>query len=109
MPRAIKTMQGGRGDNGHDGEDFHVMGGDCDAADGNNGGDLILAGGLGSSSGAVKVRNRETGQNADVVGRVSAPSTAGSSGVAGQVAYDSSYFYVCTATNTWKRVAIATW
>lgn len=40
---------------------------------------------------------------------VSAPSTASSTGTAGQVAYDASYFYVCTATNTWKRVAISTW
>lgn len=39
----------------------------------------------------------------------SVPATATSTGVAGTFAYDSSYFYVCTATNTWKRVAIATW
>ena len=41
--------------------------------------------------------------------RVAAPSTAASTGRAGDFAYDSSYFYVCTAANTWKRVAIATW
>jgi hypothetical protein len=23
--------------------------------------------------------------------------------------WDADYIYVCTATNTWKRVAIATW
>jgi hypothetical protein len=40
---------------------------------------------------------------------VSAPATASSTGVAGQIAYDSSYFYVCTATNTWVRTALATW
>lgn len=40
---------------------------------------------------------------------VSAPATASSTGTAGQVAYDASYFYVCTGTNTWKRVAISTW
>lgn len=40
---------------------------------------------------------------------VSAPATASSTGIAGQIAYDSSYFYVCTATNTWKRTAISTW
>ncbi len=37
------------------------------------------------------------------------PATAASSGVAGTIAWDSSYIYVCVATNTWKRVAIATW
>lgn len=40
---------------------------------------------------------------------VSVPSTASSSGNPGEIAYDSSYFYICTATNTWLRVAIATW
>ncbi len=39
----------------------------------------------------------------------SAPASASASGTAGQIAYDSSYFYVCTATNTWKRAAISTW
>ena len=40
---------------------------------------------------------------------VAAPATATSTGKAGQVAYDGSYFYVCSAANTWLRVAIATW
>lgn len=39
----------------------------------------------------------------------SAPATAASAGVAGQIAYDSGFIYVCVATNTWKRVAIASW
>lgn len=37
------------------------------------------------------------------------PSTSSSTGVAGQIAWDTNYFYICTATNTWKRIAIATW
>lgn len=40
---------------------------------------------------------------------VTAPSSASATGVAGEVRWDASYIYVCTATNTWKRVAIATW
>ena len=40
---------------------------------------------------------------------VSVPSTATSTGVAGQIAYDSSWLYICTATDTWRRVAIASW
>lgn len=39
----------------------------------------------------------------------SVPATSSSTGVAGTFAYDSSYLYICTATNTWKRVAISTW
>lgn len=39
----------------------------------------------------------------------SVPATATSTGIAGQIAYDASFFYVCTAANTWRRAAIATW
>ncbi len=38
-----------------------------------------------------------------------APATTGATGTAGDIRYDADYIYVCTATNTWKRVAIATW
>ncbi len=37
------------------------------------------------------------------------PATASDTGNAGEWCNDASYLYVCTATNTWKRVAIATW
>lgn len=37
------------------------------------------------------------------------PANASATGTAGTIAWDSGFLYVCTATNTWKRVAIATW
>lgn len=37
------------------------------------------------------------------------PANAVSTGSAGQIAYDSSFLYVCIATNTWKRAALSTW
>lgn len=37
------------------------------------------------------------------------PANAGATGVAGTITWDSTYIYVCVATNTWKRVQIATW
>lgn len=40
---------------------------------------------------------------------VTAPATTSSTGTAGQIAYDSGYIYICTASNTWKRAALATW
>lgn len=40
---------------------------------------------------------------------VSPPATSTSSGTAAQIAYDSSYFYVCIATNTWVRAALNDW
>jgi len=38
---------------------------------------------------------------------VAVPATATSAGVAGQVAYDATHFYVCVSSNVWKRVALA--
>lgn len=37
------------------------------------------------------------------------PASAAAAGVTGNICWDADYIYVCTATNTWKRVAIATW
>lgn len=39
------------------------------------------------------------------------PATASSSGIAGQIAYDNAnnWMFICVATNTWKRTAIASW
>jgi hypothetical protein len=38
-----------------------------------------------------------------------APANASATGVTGEIRYDANYMYVCVATNTWKRSAIATW
>jgi hypothetical protein len=37
------------------------------------------------------------------------PASATAAGNAGDICWDASYIYVCTATNTWKRTLIATW
>lgn len=41
--------------------------------------------------------------------KVAVPSTTSSAGVLGEWAADASHFYVCTAANTWRRVAVGTW
>jgi len=38
-----------------------------------------------------------------------APAAANSTGTAGTITWDADYIYICTATDTWKRVAISTW
>ena len=43
------------------------------------------------------------------VGTAKTPASASATGTAGEICWDASYIYVCTATNTWKRTAIATW
>jgi hypothetical protein len=42
-----------------------------------------------------------------ITGKIPASATA--VGVAGTIVIATDYIYVCTATDTWKRVAIATW
>ena len=37
------------------------------------------------------------------------PASATATGTTGTICWDANYIYVCIATNTWKRVAIATW
>ena len=37
------------------------------------------------------------------------PASASATGTAGEIAWDANYIYVCTATDTWKRVALSTW
>ena len=37
------------------------------------------------------------------------PASATDTGTTGEVAWDANYIYVCTATNTWVRAALATW
>lgn len=37
------------------------------------------------------------------------PASASATGTIGTIAWDTGFLYVCTATDTWERVAIATW
>ena len=80
---------------------------------------------LGSTTGAIRtwagqgtVANivttvSETGftvnKGAFVVAANSAPAANNSTGVAGTIAWDSDYIYVCVATDTWKRANLSTW
>jgi hypothetical protein len=64
------------------------------------------------STGVVKVTDGSSGDGTisgqhRLVG--TAPASATSTGVAGDVRYDASYVYICTATNTWKRALLTTW
>ena len=37
------------------------------------------------------------------------PGSATATGTAGAIRFDSGYVYICIATDTWKRAALATW
>jgi len=55
--------------------------------------------------------NKKQAALTDPLCLVAAPATAGAAGTKGQWAQDGTYIYLCTATNTWVRaaVAFATW
>jgi hypothetical protein len=40
---------------------------------------------------------------------VDTPSSASDTGTKGQYSFDTSFFYICVAPDTWMRTAIATW
>jgi hypothetical protein len=67
------------------------------------GGGNVNAGGTGTFGGAVSIAGT-------VIHTLSAtPASATAAGTVGTMSWDANYIYICTATNTWKRVAIATW
>jgi hypothetical protein len=68
-------------------------------------GAMTVAGGVGIE-GALHVGGQINGLGAVQPGT---PASATAAGTAGQIRWDTDYIYVCTATNTWKRVAISTW
>ena len=65
---------------------------------------------------AVTVDNSDVtiARNVQVTGKLVSsssftPLSSNASGIAGQIAWDANYVYVCTSTNTWKRSALTTW
>lgn len=73
-----------------------------------------------NAAGILEINNGTAGQFRDLALRnaffsgafitpTSTPASASATGAAGTWAWDTNYIYICTAANTWKRVAIATW
>lgn len=62
-----------------------------------------------SSSNTISISNvtfsDNTSQNTAFL-KVSAPANSTSNGILGNIAWDTNYLYICTSTNTWKRVAL---
>lgn len=64
--------------------------------------------GLTVAGSTVAANQNTTGQARGILtGGV--PATASAAGVAGTIAWEPGFLYVCVATNTWERVATATW
>ncbi len=56
----------------------------------------------------LRVSNGSTGLGQIMIAS-STPASAAAACSAGTIVWDTGFVYVCTATNTWKRAAIATW
>lgn len=77
-------------------------------------GALIVEGLLIDSAGITANENNllgsdNTGKPIWITLRVDVPISATSTGIKGQYAVDSSFFYVCVSTDTWRRVAVSAW
>lgn len=68
---------------------------------------LTMAGSL-AMSGAITGDATFSGDQIAIT-NTQTPASAAATGTVGTICWDSSYIYVCVATDTWKRVAIATW
>lgn len=60
----------------------------------------ILAGSFNVSGTGIAARFRAT---------LTTPASASAAGTQGDILWDANFVYICTANNTWKRAAIATW
>jgi hypothetical protein len=79
-----------------------------------NNGDFIIAtavSGVMTDTLTLTGIDRRAMFNTDTIGIATArtPASATAAGVQGQICWDANYVYVCTATNVWKRAALATW
>ena len=68
-----------------------------------------VTGMMGHNSGTGQWYGYDGASSLQVAVNVGAPASAAATGTLGDVAWDADYFYICTATDTWKRVAVATW
>ena len=62
-----------------------------------------------NATGALVVTGSTSISGNITVGNVYVPTANNSPGSKGQITYDSSYIYVCVATNTWRRANLAVW
>ena len=68
--------------------------------------DLLLGTDAGSSD---ATKNFQVSAIRDFLISDTVPATKTSAGTKGQIAFASGFLYVCIATNTWERGAIAAW
>jgi len=72
---------------------------------------LLMAAGAAATTVATFNSNGNFGVTGNTINlpNTRTPASAGAPGTKGDICWDTSYIYVCVATDTWERVAIATW
>lgn len=70
---------------------------------------LTAIGGTVKISGVAEFNNYIKAVSFRVASLNTAPANAGATGTTGEIRFCADAIYVCTATNTWKKVDIATW
>ncbi|SDO24125.1 hypothetical protein SAMN05216360_11770 [Methylobacterium phyllostachyos] len=62
-----------------------------------------------TGTGTVLANYLYTSANSIQIGASKTPASSTAACAAGQISWDAGHIYVCVATNTWKRSALATW
>ena len=72
---------------------------------------LLMAAGSSATEVATFNSNGDFGVTGNTINlpNTRTPASASAPGTKGDICWDTSYIYVCVATDTWERVAIATW
>jgi hypothetical protein len=73
---------------------------------------LIVTGGslgIGTTAGTAPTAPLDVNGNRIRIRTAKTPSSGTDTGNVGEFCWDANYLYICTATNVWERVAIATW
>jgi hypothetical protein len=72
-------------------------------------GGIELGAGTNTTAGLAINGHVITTGTGDLLIVTAAPASSSATGLAGQIAYDGSFFYVCVAANTWVRAPLSTW
>ena len=65
--------------------------------------------GANAEGGEVDISSGKVSVAGSLIISTHTPASSHDAGVAGTIAWDSSYFYICTAPNTWTRAPLSTW
>lgn len=70
---------------------------------------MLVANGVTIGANSAPNATLDVRGNTIIISTARTPASASATGATGSVCWDASFVYICTATNTWKRTAIATW